>query len=121
MHTPSLPNRRIHAPSETLLMTATTAERYRTYRGPPLFSMGFRPFFLLAAIWSAFAVPAWVAGFAGWLPPGHFTRDWHAHETLFGYLGGVIAGFPLSAVPNRPGRLPVTGAALIAPVSPWCS
>lgn len=102
-------------------MTATTAERYRTYRGPPLFSMGFRPFFLLAALWAAVAVPVWVASFAGWLPPEHFNRDWHAHEMLFGYLSGVIAGFLLTAVPNWTGRLPVTGKSLMGLVLLWCA
>jgi uncharacterized protein involved in response to NO len=76
-------------------MTTTTAERYRAYQGHPLFSMGFRPFFLLATLWAALVVPVWVAAFAGWLPIEHFNRDWHAHEMLFGYLSGVIAGFLL--------------------------
>lgn len=99
----------------------TTAERIRTYRGFPLFSMGFRPFFLLAAIWAAVSVPIWVAAFAGWLPAEHFDRSWHAHEMLFGYLSGVIAGFLLTAVPNWTGRLPVTGAPLMGLVLLWCA
>jgi len=105
----------------SLSMTATTAERYRSYRGLPLFSMGFRPFFLLAAVWAALAVPVWIAAFAGWLPVEHFGRDWHAHEMVFGYLSGVIAGFLLTAVPNWTGRLPVTGAPLAALVLLWCA
>lgn len=99
----------------------TTAERYRTYQGPALFSMGFRPFFLLAAFWAALAVPIWVATFSGWLPADHFNRDWHAHEMVFGYLSGVIAGFLLTAVPNWTGRLPVTGGRLIGLVALWCA
>lgn len=102
-------------------MTTTTAERYRTYRGPPLFSMGFRPFFLFATIWASIIVPLWVAAFNGWLPITHFDRAWHAHEMLFGYLSGVIAGFLLTAVPNWTGRLPVTGAPLMALVLLWCA
>lgn len=102
-------------------MTTTTAERYRAYRGLALFSMGFRPFFLLAAVWAALAVPLWVAAFAGWLPIEHFNRDWHAHEMVFGYLSGVIAGFLLTAVPNWTGRLPVTGAPLMRLVLLWCA
>lgn len=102
-------------------MTTTTAERYRAYRGLPLFSMGFRPFFLLAAVWAALAIPLWIAAFAGWLPVEHFNRDWHAHEMLFGYLSGVIAGFLLTAVPNWTGRLPVTGAPLMGLVLLWCA
>ena len=73
-------------------MTTTTAERYRAYRGHPLFSMGFRPFFLLAALWAAFAVPVWIGANAGWLPAQHFTRDWHVHELLFGYVPAIVAG-----------------------------
>lgn len=102
-------------------MTTTTAERYRAYKGRPLFSMGFRPFFLLAAVWAALAVPVWIGAYAGWLPSEHFNRDWHAHEMLFGYLSGVIAGFLLTAVPNWTGRLPVTGAPLMALALLWCA
>ena len=102
-------------------MTTTTAERYRAYRGLPLFSMGFRPFFLFAALWTAITVPLWIAAFAGWLPITHFDRAWHAHEMLFGYLSGVIAGFLLTAVPNWTGRLPVTGVPLLALVLLWCA
>jgi len=96
----------------------TTAERYRTYEGLALFSMGFRPFFLAAGVWGALAVPLWLAGFFGWLP--HITRDWHVHEMLFGYLSSVIAGFLLTAIPNWTGRLPVTGAPLVLLFSLWC-
>lgn len=99
----------------------STAERYRTYQGPALFSMGFRPFFLFAALWAAIAVPIWVATFSGWLPAEHFNRDWHAHEMVFGYLSAVIAGFLLTAVPNWTGRLPVTGAPLMGLVTLWCA
>jgi uncharacterized protein involved in response to NO len=97
----------------------TTAERYRTYRGPALFSMGFRPFFLFASAWAALAIPTWIAAYAGVLPAEQFTRSWHVHEMLFGYLGGVIAGFLLTAVPNWTGRLPVAGAPLAALFALW--
>jgi uncharacterized protein involved in response to NO len=97
----------------------TTAERYRTYRGPALFSMGFRPFFLFASAWAALAIPIWIAAYAGVLPAEQFTRSWHVHEMLFGYLGGVIAGFLLTAVPNWTGRLPVAGAPLAALFALW--
>lgn len=97
----------------------TTAERYRAYQGPAVFSMGFRPFFLLAALWAAIAVPVWVATLNNWLPASHFDRDWHAHEMVFGYLSAVIAGFLLTAVPNWTGRLPITGAPLMGLVALW--
>jgi len=92
----------------------TTAESMRRHTGPALFSFGFRPFFLFSAIWAAVAVPIWVAA----LTLGDGTvgaldgRTWHIHEMLFGFVGGVVAGFLLTAVPNWTGRLPVTGRAL---------
>lgn len=83
----------------------------RDYRGPALFSFGFRPFFLGAAVWAAAAVPVWLHAFAagGGVVGGMPGRDWHVHEMLFGYLPGVVAGFLLTAVPNWTGRLPVMG------------
>lgn len=95
----------------------TTAERYRTYDGPPLFAMGFRPFFLFGAVFAALALPLWLVGYQGWI--AGITRDWHVHEMLFGYLGAVIAGFLLTAVPNWTGRLPVAGPALAALFFLW--
>ncbi len=36
---------------------ATTSEQVRNYRGPAILSYGFRPFFLLGAIWMPMRVP----------------------------------------------------------------
>jgi uncharacterized protein involved in response to NO len=100
---------------------ATTAESLRRYSGPPIFSFGFRPFFLCSALWAAAAVPIWIASFT--LGDGMVGsvdgRVWHIHEMLFGYLGGVIAGFLLTAVPNWTGRLPVTGTGLAGLFALW--
>ena len=97
----------------------STAERYRAYTGIALFSMGFRPFFLFSSVWAALTVPLWLAGYYGWTP--QFTRDWHVHEMLFGYLAGVIAGFLLTAIPNWTGRLPVAGWPLAGLFGLWCA
>lgn len=97
-------------------MTATV-ERYNTREGLPLFAMGFRPFFLFGAIFAASAPPLWIIGYHGWIPG--VTRDWHVHEMLFGYLGAVIAGFLLTAVPNWTGRRPLAGARLAALFGLW--
>jgi uncharacterized protein involved in response to NO len=97
-----------------------TAARRRAYSGPPLFSFGFRPFFLLACVWPALTVPMWVLAYLGYPPfAGALTRDWHVHEMLFGYLSGVMAGFLLTAVPNWTGRLPVLGAPLALLAGLW--
>lgn len=94
-----------------------SAAARRQYTGPALLSFGFRPFFLGAAVWAVIAVPLWLAAFLGdaALPD----RDWHVHEMLFGYVGGVIAGFLLTAVPNWTGRLPVTGLPLALLFALW--
>ncbi|WP_339930230.1 NnrS family protein [uncultured Brevundimonas sp.] len=84
----------------------STAAAIRAYRGPALFSIGLRPFFLFAALWSAIAAPLWIYAFLNGGPVG---LGWHVHEMLFGYAGGIIVGFLLTAVPNWTGRLPVVG------------
>jgi uncharacterized protein involved in response to NO len=95
-----------------------TAAARRAYRGPALFSFGFRPFFLFGAAWSALVVPLWVWSFlAG--GPGALSRDWHVHEMLFGFLAAVVAGFLTTAVPNWTGRMPVIGAPLGGLVALW--
>jgi uncharacterized protein involved in response to NO len=98
----------------------TTAASRPAYAGPPLFSIGFRPFFLLACAWPAVIVPLWVVAYLGYPPlAGALSRDWHVHEMLFGYLSGVMAGFLLTAVPNWTGRPPLRGAPLALLVSLW--
>ncbi|MFI4974982.1 MAG: NnrS family protein [Caulobacterales bacterium] len=98
----------------------TTAADRRAYAGPPVFSFGFRPFFLVACAWPAASVPIWVMAYLGYEPfAGALTRDWHVHEMLFGYLGGVMAGFLLTAVPNWTGRMPVMGAPLAGLAGLW--
>lgn len=117
-HEPATLFKPSHSEATSTIMT-TTAERQRLYQGPALFSLGFRPFFLFSALWAGLAVPIWVASYAGLLSAQTFTRDWHVHEMLFGYLSGVIAGFLLTAVPNWTGRLPVTGAPLASLFALW--
>lgn len=82
--------------------------------GSPFLERGFRPFFLGAALFAAFALPVWVLVLGlGLAIPTHLApRDWHIHEMIFGYVAAVIAGFLLTAVPNWTGRLPVAGRAL---------
>ncbi len=57
-----------------------------------LFRLGFRPFYLLAALWAALAVPAWIAQYAGLLPPprAYPAMLWHAHEMTFGFALVII-------------------------------
>jgi uncharacterized protein involved in response to NO len=104
-------------------MPSTTAERIRKHRGPAVLGLGFRPFFLLGAIWAVLAMLAWLLVLTGAvdLPSGLGPVDWHVHELLYGYLPAIVAGFLLTAVPNWTGRLPVTGLPLLALVLVWAS
>ncbi len=89
----------------------STAEQMRAWRGPVLLTYGFRPFFFGAGVWAVVAMLLWVPMLSGLivLPTAFDPVSWHAHEFLFGYLGAVVAGFLLTAVPNWTGRLPIVG------------
>lgn len=91
----------------------STAAAMRAYRGPALFSFGFRPFFLFGAVWAALAAPLWLLAYAhGGAATAGLGLDWHIHEMMFGFIAAIVAGFLLTAVPNWTGRLPVVGAPL---------
>ncbi len=95
----------------------------RDYDGPIFLKQGFRPFFLGASVWSAFAMAIWVSfllyGDALSLLGYFSAQDWHMHEMLFGFLPAAIAGFLLTAVPNWTGRLPVRGTPLALLAGLW--
>ena len=95
--------------------------RVRAWQGPALFSFGFRPFFLGAAVWAALAMALWIGMLSGHvtLPTAFDPVSWHAHEFLFGYLGAVAAGFLMTAVPNWTGRMPIVGWPLIGLFAVW--
>ena len=81
--------------------------------GRPLLRLGFRPFYLGAALVATLLVPLWLAVFWGVLEvqttvPGLF---WHAHEMVFGFAVAVIVGFLLTAGKNWTG--------LATPRGPW--
>ena len=87
----------------------------------PLFTIGFRPFFLLGACWSAIALAIWTAAFITGraLPTALPAVTWHIHEMLFGFVLATIAGFILTAVANWTGRPPIAGGTLAALVILW--
>lgn len=97
------------------------AEPQRATGGWPLLALGFRPFFLLAAILAASAVPLWLLIYLGLLAPiSHLPPTvWHAHEMVFGFAAAVIAGFLLTAASNWTGRRTATGAGLGALAALW--
>ena len=89
---------------------------------PPAFlSLGFRPFFLVGALFAAIMIAIWVPWFLGLVavPSAFPPTAWHAHELLFGFTPAIIAGFLLTAVPNWTGRRPIAGWPLLGLVTLW--
>ena len=95
--------------------------RLKSYSGPALLSYGFRPFFLMGAVYAGLAVLAWLPIFHGELElrTTFGAIDWHVHEMLYGYLPAVVTGFLLTAIPNWTGRLPIQGTPLLVLVVLW--
>lgn len=87
----------------------------------PFLRGGFRPFFLGGALWALAALALWLCALAGAVTlPTHFDPlAWHRHEMLFGFVGAVVAGFLLTAIPNWTGRLPIAGSPLAALFGLW--
>jgi len=89
-------------------------------RGFALWSLGFRPFYLLASIYAAVSVPLWVCQYVGYLPAAYLRSEvWHGHEMLFGYTLAVIAGFLFTAVRTWTGQPTPTGVTLAAFALLW--
>ena len=81
-----------------------------------LFDRGFRPFFLLAGVFSVLLLSFWIYLYStGQASSGYYSAVlWHGHEMVFGYTVAVIAGFLLTAVCNwtglqTPGGFPLAG------------
>ena len=63
-----------------------------------LFTLGFRPFYLLAALFAAVSMIGWMGflegqGWRGYLP----APVWHQHEMVFGFALATLTGFLLTA------------------------
>ena len=89
--------------------------------GWPLLRLGFRPFYIAAAVIACLAVPLWVAALLGAVTLDMSVSPllWHAHEMLLGFAATVIIGFLLTAVKAWTGLQTPRGAALGALVVLW--
>jgi len=97
--------------------------RRRMAASHPFFRGGFRPFFFAGAAWALIALCLWICSLLGeiTLPTAMEALAWHRHEMLFGFVGAIIGGFLLTAVPNWTGRLPIAGWPLAGLFSLWAA
>jgi len=104
-------------------MTDAFATRPRP--APPslaVLEVGFRPFFLVGAVWAVVALAIWLAALDGRLSPGgavYGPLAWHAHEMVFGVGAAIVGGFLLTAVPSWTGQPKLVGGGLALLVGVW--
>nr|CCA87040.1 membrane hypothetical protein [Ralstonia syzygii R24] len=93
------------------------------YTGWPLFALGFRPFYLLAAGFAVIGMAAWAALLLNWLPavrgPVLAPLFWHAHEMVFGFAAAAVVGFLLTAGKNWTGLQTPQGPRLAGLAALW--
>lgn len=97
-------------------------DRNKALAIPPLFRLGFRPFFLGGAVLALLAIPVWLLAWhgylSGWNPAGGWLA-WHRHEMLFGFGLAIVAGFLLTAVQNWTGQPSLSGKPVAALAGVW--
>jgi uncharacterized protein involved in response to NO len=86
-----------------------------------IFGDASRPSFISGAVWAGLVSLILVPGFfAGLDTQTAFSpADLQVHETLFAYLGTVIAGFILTSIPEWTGRPPLSGRSLTILILVW--
>ena len=104
-----------------LIQIESPASRRANPTGFALFALGFRPFYLAAAIFGAMAVGWWWAELNLGLsrPAGVAGTLWHAHEMVFGFAVAVVAGFLLTAAQTWTGVATPSGWPLAALMAAW--
>lgn len=86
-----------------------------------LFEGGFRPFFMLTALYGVLSVAYWIFAYAGAIPvPETFTPAvWHGHEMVYGFALAAACGFLMTVIPAWTGTPPLSAAALGGAVAMW--
>ena len=90
-------------------------------RGLPLLRLGFRPFYLAAALAAVALMALWPAVLLGHVRPasGLAPSLWHAHEMVFGCIAAVVVGFLFTAGKVWTGRATPRGPGLAALALLW--
>lgn len=83
----------------------------------PLWSVGFRPFFILTLLSGLILPSTWVLMLTGTLANAGVA--WHAHEMFFGFGWALLAGFLLTASKNWLAIRGYHGTALIYLTGAW--
>lgn len=101
--------------------TVTSAQPATKRIQLPMLRLAFRPFFLLAALFSVVSLLVWLAFWHGniLLRPYGGLVFWHQHEMLFGFAAAVVGGFLLTAVCNWTGLPSLNGGPLLGLVLLW--
>lgn len=77
---------------------------YKSVKSPhPVLNLGFRIFFLAAAIFAIVSMLLWYGVLHSYVLASYMELNpayWHAHEMIFGYAFAVVAGFLFTAVQN---------------------
>lgn len=86
----------------------------------PMWSLGFRPFYLLGAAFAVLSLPLWLAAYTGTGDlPARASMAWHAHEMVFGFAAAIITGFLFTAVRSWTGQPTPAGAVLAGLAALW--
>lgn len=87
----------------------------------PWLAYGFRPFFLLSALYAPIALIPWVGALLQQftLPMALPPVVWHGHEMLFGFASAALVGFVLTALPSWADVPHLAGRKLAALVLLW--
>jgi uncharacterized protein involved in response to NO len=97
-------------------------DRRKALQIPPVWRLGFRPFFLAGSAFAVLAIGLWICALNGllgsWQPAGGW-QAWHRHELSFGFGVAIIAGFLLTAVQNWTGQPGLSGKPLMAMTGLW--
>ncbi|MFQ3176123.1 MAG: hypothetical protein ACI93H_001120 [Psychromonas sp.] len=85
------------------------------------FEFAFRPLFLLASLFSIFALLVWNSILTGNIDLNLYGGSlwWHMHEMLFAFVAAIIVGFLLTAVQNWTGVRGLHGKGLMLLVALW--
>ncbi|MEP7280335.1 MAG: NnrS family protein [Rubrivivax sp.] len=88
----------------------------------PLWASGFRPFYLLGALYAPLLALGSVGVALGWVDlagSGIVLPLWHGHEMVFGFATAIVVGTVLTALPSWAGTPELRSAPLVLLAGLW--